>query len=47
MNNFSFNNLRIDGLATAVPNDVEQIMDYAKYYPEGEHRYFHKNYVSK
>lgn len=36
MNNFSFNNLRIDGLATAVPNDVEQIMDYAKYYPEGE-----------
>lgn len=36
MNNFSFKNLRIDGLATAVPNDVEQLMDYAKDYPEGE-----------
>ena len=36
MNNFSFKNLHIDGLATAVPNDVEQIMDYAQYYPKGE-----------
>lgn len=28
MNNFSFKNLRIDGLAVAVPNDAEQVMDY-------------------
>lgn len=26
MNNFSFKNLRIDGLAVAVPNDAEQVM---------------------
>lgn len=36
MNNFSFNNLYISGLATAVPNDIDKIMDYAKYYSEGE-----------
>ena len=36
MNNFSFKNLRIDGLAVAVPNDAEQVMDYEKYYPDGE-----------
>lgn len=36
MNNFSFNNLCIDGLATAVPNDVERLLDYSSKYPEGE-----------
>lgn len=36
MNNFSFKNLRIDGLATVVPNDAEQLMDYVNDYPDGE-----------
>lgn len=36
MNNFSFENLCISGLATAVPNDVDTIMDHAQYYSEGE-----------
>ena len=40
MNNFSFKNLRIDGLAVAVPNDAEQVMDYEKYYPDGEMKNF-------
>lgn len=36
MNNFSFSKLSLDGLVTVVPNDVDKIMDYAKYYPKGE-----------
>lgn len=40
MNNFSFENICISGLATAVPNDVDKIMDYAKYYSDGELKKF-------
>lgn len=43
MNNFSFDNLYVSGLAAAVPNDVDRIMDYAQYYPEGELEKFCKS----
>lgn len=36
MNNFFFSNVEIKGMAAAVPNDIESILDYKDYYPKGE-----------
>lgn len=36
MNNYSFDNIEIKALATAVPNDFDRLMDFAPLFPDGE-----------
>lgn len=36
MSSFCFNNVKILGMAAAVPNEPDDIMHYARFYPDGE-----------
>lgn len=36
MNNYTFDNIEIKAMATVVPDDCEQLMDYAPLFPDGE-----------
>lgn len=43
MNNFCFDNIAIRGMAVAVPNDCQRIMEFAPLFPEGDIEKFCKN----